>query len=271
MPKIKPKQPLGIRVAAPLLLAVLIGLIWYCLAHSQLISPALLPAPEKVLVRLGNDLVAGRLLAPTWATIQEALAGCALGAGVAIPLAWLIAHVHLAEVTFSPYLAASQAIPSVALAPLLVIWLGYGLLPVVILCAIMVVFPLVLATVLGLRRIDPEVLDAARVDGAAGFEMIRAIEWPLALPATLTGVRNGFTLSVTGAVVGELVMGGKGLGQLLAIQSQSNDTTGLFATLIVLACLAITIYLTMSALEWLTDPFASRPHWRALIQRIKEN
>ncbi len=167
--------------------------------------------------------------------------------------------------TLSPYLAASRAIPSVALAPLLVLWVGYGLLPVVLLCSIMVFFPMVLSTVLGLRSIDRELIDAARVDGAGRGQLARWIEWPLALPATLTGVRNGFTLSITGAVVGELVMGGHGLGQRLAVQSQSSDTTGLFVTLIVLSVLAISIYLTMTLVEWLFNPFASRARWHVPI------
>jgi len=114
---------------------------------------------------------------------------------------------------------------------------------------------MVLSTVLGLRSIDRDVLDAARGDGADPRRLARWIEWPLALPATLTGIRNGFTLSITGSVVGELVMGGNGLGQLLAVQSQSSDTTGLFTTLIVLMTLAIVIFLAMTAIEWLANPF----------------
>ena len=110
--------------------------------------------------------------------------------------------------------------------------------------------------------VPSEILEAARVDGADPRQLARWIEWPLALPATLTGIRNGFTLSITGSVVGELVMGGDGLGQLLAVQSQSSDTTGLFTTLIVLMTLAIAIFLAMTAIEWLVNPFrvkATRP------------
>ena len=125
----------------------------------------------------------------------------------------------------------------------------------VLLCSIIVFFPMVLSTVLGLRSIDRDIMDAARVDGANRAQLGRFLEWPLALPATLTGLRNGFTLSITGAVVGELVMGGDGLGQRLAVQSQSNDTTGLFSTLVVLVVLAIAIYLTMTLIEYLANPF----------------
>ncbi|MGI5952422.1 MAG: ABC transporter permease [Brooklawnia sp.] len=262
MAQLRHNSPLWVRVLAPLAAGLLIVIGWQTLAASGTISPSLLPAPGTVADRLASDLAAGRLWEPTLVTIQEAMLGCVLAASLALPIAYLIAHLRLAQATFSPYLAASQAIPSVALAPLLVIWVGYGTLPVVILCSIMVFFPMVLSTVLGLRSIDREVLDAARVDGASRAQLARWIEWPLALPATLTGLRNGFTLSVTGAVVGELVMGGDGLGQRLAVQSQSSDTTGLFVTLLVLCAMAIAIFLSVTFIEWLVNPFASRPRWR---------
>lgn len=256
--------PLPLRIAAPIVAGLIFLLAWWLITSFGSIPATLLPSPGTVVERLGRDLASGRLWAPIGVTITEAAAGCLLASVIALPTAYLIAHVRLAEATVAPYLAASQAIPAVALAPLLVIWVGYGMRPVVLLCAVMVFFPMVLSTVLGLRSIDREVLDAARVDGAAGAQMARWIEWPLALPATLTGVRNGFTLSITGAVVGELVMGGNGLGQRLAVQSQSSDTTGLFTTLIVLCALAIAIYLGMTFIEWLVNPFASSPRWYRL-------
>ncbi len=250
--------PLSVRVLAPIVVALLVLLGWSAIAHGGTIPRNLLPTPDAVFSRLGVELSSGRIWQPTLVTIQQALLGCLLASIVALPLAYLISHARLAHAAMAPYLAASQAIPSVAMAPLLVIWVGYGTVPVVLLCSIMVFFPMVLSTVLGFRSIDREVIDAARVDGADARRLARFIEWPLALPATLTGIRNGFTLSVTGAVVGELVMGGRGLGQLLAMQSQSSDTTGLFATLIVLVVLAIAIFLSMTAIEWLTNPFRIR-------------
>ncbi|WP_341729728.1 ABC transporter permease [Brooklawnia sp.] len=263
--------PLSLRIAAPIVAGLVLVLCWWLIARFGSIPATLLPGPAAVIERLGRELASGRLWGPIGATIGEAAAGCLLASAIALPIAYLIAHVRLAEATMSPYLAASQALPAVALAPLLVIWVGYGTWPVVLLCSIMVFFPMVLSTVLGLRSIDPEILDAARVDGAGRAKLARWIEWPLALPATLTGVRNGFTLSITGAVVGELVMGGDGLGQRLAVQSQSSDTTGLFTTLIVLCVLAIVIFLGLSFIEWLTNPYASSPRWYRLIHPTGDN
>ena len=101
---------------------------------------------------------------------------------------------------------------AVAIAPLLALWLGYGYLPIVVLCAVMVFFPISLTTAFGVTHIDPDIRDAARLDGAHRWSLLREIEYPLALPAILTGLRNGVTLSMTGAVVGEFVLGGRGLG-----------------------------------------------------------
>ncbi|MFC0602065.1 ABC transporter permease [Streptomyces palmae] len=175
-------------------------------------------------------------------TATEALAGGGLGLAVALPLGYLIARSKIAAAALQPYIAATQAMPAVALAPLFAIWLGYGLLPIAVLCALLVFFPIVVNTVLGLRGVDPEVMNAARVDGVGWWGMLWYIELPLALPSVLTGVRNGFTLSITGAVVGEFVMGGEGLGQLLTVQRQEDDTVGLFSTLVMLCLLAAVFY-----------------------------
>ncbi|MEE4582445.1 ABC transporter permease [Streptomyces antimycoticus] len=172
----------------------------------------------------------------------EALAGSGIGIGVALPLGYLIARSELAAAALQPYVAASQAMPAVALAPLLALWIGYGLLPIAVLCALLVFFPILVNTVLGLRSLDPDVMGAARVDGVGWWGMLWYIELPLALPSVLAGVRNGLTLSITGAVVGEFVMGGDGLGQLLSVQRQEADTIGLFSTLVMLGLLAAVLY-----------------------------
>lgn len=233
----------------PVALGAGVLLVWELVARAGLVSPFFLPAPTAVGRRLWTDLTTGGLLGYTWVTWVEALLGSLLGAVVAFPLGYLIARNRWAAAGLQPYVAASQALPAVALAPLLVIWVGYGLFPIVLLCALLVFFPILLATVLGMRTLDREVVDAARLDGAHGWTMLRHIEVPMALPSLLTGLRNGFTLSVTGAVVGEFVMGGRGLGMVLSVQANSADTTGLFATLVVLSALAVVMYTLLRAVE----------------------
>lgn len=255
--------PLVVRIGAPVLVFCVLLVVWQLVVSSGAVPSALLPAPGQVLARLVSDLRAGFLVQRTLVTIWEAILGCALAMVVALPIGYLIAHARPAEAAFSPYLAASQAIPAVAIAPLLVIWVGYGLLPIVLLCALLVFFPLVLSTTLGIRTVDDEITEAAELDGASGWSMIAHIEMPMARSAILTGIRNGFTLSITGAVVGEFVMGGKGLGMIVSVESATADTTGLFATLIVLCALAVVIYMALVLAEHLTDPCRTRAGERA--------
>ncbi|RPF28447.1 NitT/TauT family transport system permease protein [Georgenia muralis] len=237
------------RILPALVLGAVLVVVWETVARTGLVPAVFLPAPTAVAERLAEDLTTGGLARYVLPTLVEAVLGSALGAAVALPLGYLVFRSRHASAALEPYIAASQAIPAVALAPLLVLWLGYGLLPIVVLCALLVFFPILLATVLGLRTLDPDVVAAARLDGAGSWSLLRHVELPLAWPSILTGVRNGFTLSVTGAVVGEFVMGGHGLGMLLSARGLAADTTGIFSALIVLCALAMTIYGLLGALE----------------------
>ena len=245
----RPQRAARRRVVAPLLLGGVVLLLWEAVSRSGVVPPFFLPAPSAIAVRLAEDLTTGGLLGYVGPTLIEAALGCLVGAVVALPLGYVVFRSARAAAALEPYIAASQAVPAVALAPLLMLWLGYGLVPIVVLCALTVFFPILLATVLGLRTLDPDVVAAARLDGAGGWRLLRHIELPLALPALLTGLRNGFTLSVTGAVVGEFVMGGQGLGMLVAARGDSADTVGIFAALVVLCALAMSVYGLLSALE----------------------
>lgn len=226
---------------------VMAVLAWAVLA--RVLGPGLVPAPGPLTLRLVSEIAAGDLLAATAETFRVSLWGCLLGLVIAAPLGYLLAHSRAASAALSPYVAASQAVPAVALAPLLALWLGYDTLPKAILCALLVFFPILLNTVLGLSSLDRDVLDAARVDGAGAVRLLWHVEGPMALASVLTGIRNGFVLSVTGAVVGEFVMGGSGLGELLSIFRDRADTEGMVATLVVLAALAVVINMAVRGLE----------------------
>lgn len=237
------------KIVAPVVLGLIVLAVWQAVTGAGVISPYFLPSPSSIATEFGRQLAHSSLLTFTGRTVVESLAGSALGIIVALPLGYLVARKPLFSAAVEPYFAASQAIPAVALAPLLVVWLGYGLFPIAILCALLVFFPIYVTTVLGLQTLDREVLDAARMDGVSAATMLWHIELPLAMPSVLAGVRNGLTLSVTGAVVGEFVMGGDGLGLLLNAQRDSVDTVGLFATLVMLSALAITMYLLVRLFE----------------------
>lgn len=216
--------------------------IWVALTRAGAVAPYLLPAPLEVARAFWQALASGMLWEYTRTTLVESLTGFALGMLVALPAGYAIAKSRLLARAIEPYLAASQAVPAVALAPLLVLWLGYGLLPVAILCALIVFFPSVVNTALGIRTIDRDVLDAARVDGAGPWAQLRYFEAPLAVPAVLAGMRTSLTLSITGAVVGEFVLGDRGLGGLLTIARGNFDTPLVFATLLTLTLLAAAMY-----------------------------
>ena len=237
-------------IVAPLCLGVIAILGWYLTTAPGLIPAYLLPTPMTVAQELYESLVSHADIWPYVATtMSEALGGAFLGFVVAVPLAILIYRSRVASAATLPFLGATQAIPAIALANLLVLWIGYGLMSKVALCALMVFFPILVSSVVGFRHIDPDILSAARVDGAGSVAMLFEIEIPLALPNILAGVRNGFTLSVTGAVVGEMVMGGGGLGGLLSVQRESLNIAGMFSTIIVLALLATALYTIVSAAE----------------------
>lgn len=241
-PRRKRYESRWLALLPPLVVGLLLLGLWDLLVRSGSVAPYLLPAPLDVADRFWSALSDGLLLRYARTTLQESIVGFLLGAAIAVPVGYGIARSRLLARALEPYLAASQAIPAVALAPLLVIWLGYGLKSVVVLCALIVFFPAVVNTALGIRTLDSEVLDAARVDGAGGWPMLIHFELPLALPAILAGLRTSLTLSVTGAVVGEFVLGDQGLGGLLTIARGNFDTSLVFATLLMLMLLASTLY-----------------------------
>ncbi|MFT4295668.1 MAG: ABC transporter permease subunit [Micropruina sp.] len=233
------------RLLAPALFGLLLLVVWLLAASAA--SPLLLPGPGGVLTRIVEDAVAGTLWPYLAVTLAEAIGGCLLGALAALPLAIAIHRSAWFSDAVQPFLGATQAIPAIALAPLLVLWIGYGLVPVVLLCALIVFFPILVAAVTGLRMVDREVVDAARLDGAGSLALLRHVEAPLALPSLLGGFKNGFALSVTGAVVGEMVMGGSGLGTVLTVQRDAVDTAGMFATIAWLCLIAAGAY---SLIAW---------------------
>ena len=243
------RQGRALRILAPLVLGIALLAVWEGIVLSGLVSPFLLPAPLDVLQAWWTSLTQDALLSYTETTLIESLAGCALAVVVALPLGYVMVRSRLVASAIQPYLAASQAIPAVAIAPLIALWLGDGLSPVIALCALIVFFPMVITTVLGLRMLDQDVVDAARVEGAGRWALLRTIEFPLALPSILAGLRTSLTLSITGAVVGEFVTGNNGLGEYLLVQLNYTDSAGVFAILLMLALLASILYGMVRLLE----------------------
>lgn len=236
-------------LVAPVALGLALLLVWQAVSSLAGLPAFVLPAPLEVGRRLVRLLGGSTVWPYAGHTVLEALGGCLLGTVVALPLAVLVHRSRWARAAVGPYLGASQAIPAIALAPLLVLWVGYGLPAIVVLCALMVFFPILISATVGLRAVPREVVDAARIDGARSWQLLRHVEAPMALPSVLAGLRNGFTLSVTGAVVGEMVMGGEGLGELLTLQRDAVDTAGMVAVLILLCTVAGAAYVLLEQVE----------------------
>lgn len=219
--------------------------------------PFILPAPLVVLRRLTGLLASGSLWFHTSVTLREVLAGLGLGALVATLLGYLLAHSRLAERLLAPYIVASQSVPTVAIAPLLVIWFGTGLLSKILVCALIVFFPILVNTIVGVRSVRRELRDLMRSLEATRWQTIRMLELPAALPILLGGLKVGATLAVIGAVVGEFVASDRGLGYLLKQGQQLYDTPLVFVGIATLVLLAQALYGSVALAERLLLRYAS--------------
>lgn len=223
-------------------------IIWEGLVRLLDLPAFILPAPSQVAERWLRALADGSLLYHSAATLLEVLSGLLSGVVLASLLGYALAKSRLLEKVLQPFLVASQAIPTVAIAPLLVIWFGAGISSKVLICALTVFFPVLVNTVVGLRAVPENLRDLMRSLRATRWQMLGMLELPAALPVLLGGLRIGATLSVIGAVVGELVGADRGLGFLINVGRGQYDTALVFVGVLTLVCLAVTLY---SLVLWL--------------------
>ena len=207
-------------------------------------TPAyILPAPEVVGERALRAIGSGVLWEHAWATLSEIIGGFALGAAAAVAVGVALGKSVLIERVLSPYIVAAQAVPVLALAPLLDLWFGGGLLARVLVCALIVFFPIAIATMVGIRSADPLLREMLRSLGAAPAQITARLEIPSALPVIFGGLRVGVTLSVIGAVVAEWVSASVGLGVLINIADQGLfDTPLMFVALAALGIIGLSFY-----------------------------
>jgi NitT/TauT family transport system permease protein len=211
----------------------------------------ILPSPGRVYekgVRVAGE---GLLLWHAGVTLTEILGGLLLGLPAAVVLGYAMAKSRPLERLLSPYIVASQAVPIVALAPLLVIWFGTGRLSKVLVCALTIFFPMLVNTIVGVRSVDPDLRDLMRSLRATHWQMLRKLEFPSALPMLLGGLKVSVTLSVIGAVVGEFVAADRGLGFLVNVARGNFDTPLMFVALFTLVAIALALYLVVVLAETL--------------------
>ncbi len=242
--------PRWLDAGLPSIVAILLVIgIWEVLTATGWASQYVLPAPAIVLANLWEILGDGTVATNTAATVQEAGLGLLIGAAVALPCGYVVAHARVLERFIAPLIAASQAVPAVAVTPLLVTSLGNGVELKVVVCAVVVVFPLIVNAVTAFRGVPREYLEVARVFGVPRLETIARVEVPLAAPVLLAGIKLGVTLSLTGAIVGEFVASDQGLGFLLNFYNNNQLQPYAFATLVVLMVIGIAAYSFVSFLE----------------------
>jgi NitT/TauT family transport system permease protein len=182
-------------------------------------------------------------------TLAEIVIGLSIGVSFATVMGYVLAKSRSLEKVLSPYLVASQAIPVVAIAPLLVIWLGNGILSKVVICALIVFFPVLVNTIVGVRAVPTALYDLMNSLHATRSQILWKVEVPASLPVFLGGLRIGATLSVIGAIVGELVGAQQGLGFLLQLGDFQYDTPMVFVAVFTLITLALMLYGIVTLLE----------------------
>jgi NitT/TauT family transport system permease protein len=225
------------------LTSLALGLLaWWAASRFGGLPSFILPAPGQVWLRLLRSLADGSLWFHSVVTLAEVLAGLFAGAFLATVLGYLVAKSRTLEDMLSPYLVASQAIPLVAIAPLLVIWFGPGMFSKVLICALIVFFPVLINTVVGVRSVPVALHDLMGSLRASQAQILVKLEIPAALPVFLGGLRIGATLSVIGAVVGELVGADQGLGFLINVGRGQYDTALVFVAVFALILLALALY-----------------------------
>ncbi len=237
------------RAAGPVVALILGVAAWEGLVRVTNWPAFILPGPGGVAARWWMVAGDGTLWTHTVATLTVVALGLALGLGIAAVGGYLIAKSPALERSLTPYLVASQAIPVVALAPLLVLWFGPGLLSKTLVCALIVFFPALINTVTGLRRIPSELHELLRVHRASRWQTLTKLELPGALPVLLSGLKIGVTLAVVGSVVAEYVGSDRGLGFLINFARGTYDTALVMAGVITLVALALTLFGLVVLLE----------------------
>ncbi len=237
----------------PVLLLVGLVALWQIIVMARHIEPYLLPSPSRIARAfvgvqgvLGGDLLT---------TGEEAVLGLLVGAVVGAVLAVAVASVPFIRRALYPLLVGSQTIPMIVLAPLLVLWFGYGLTPKVVVVALIVFFPVVVSTVGGLQSVDQEMVDLVRSMGASRRDVLRMVLIPAAVPAFFAGLRISAAYAVAGAVVGEWVGASSGLGLFIDRSKSTFRVDRVFVAVVIVALVSMVLFGIVSALARLASPW----------------
>jgi len=264
MPSAPPGKPLPTRIAARIAARIgnhgntilgfvlLLGL-WEGLVRLFGVKLYILPAPSVVLTTLWNKWPT--IGSAAWQTAQPMLIGFGLAIVVGVLLALMFAVSRWIESVVYPQIVFLQIIPKIAIAPLFMIWFGYGLTSKVLIVFLLSFFPVVVSAVQAFRSVDPDVMDLARITGARPLRMFLRVQIPHALPTMFTGFKVAAALAATAAVVAEFVSSDRGLGYLLVDYTNRFDTPGVFAAILVLSVMGLLLYASVEAIERVSIPW----------------
>ena len=238
------------RVLLPVIAFVGFLVTWQAIVWAGSYPVFILPGPLVVAERFVEAWIDGTFLPHLVTTLGEIAVGFTVGAAAALPTGYVLARSRLASRIMSPYLVAAQAVPILALAPLLALWFGTGLVSRSIIIALVVFFPVAISVMIAVRGVDRRLLEMARSYRVTRRQRIRLVEIPAALPGIVGGLRIGITLAVVGAIVAEWMGGEQGLGVLINLARGSLfDIPLLFATLVLIALLGIALYASVLLVE----------------------
>lgn len=247
---------MGRKLAAgvkPVVFVLLLIVLWDVAIRMFHVPPYQVPAPMEVVRTLWTDWP--ELLSQAVPTTEATLAGFALSAAFGIPAAMLIASSRTVEDYVYPLLVFSQSIPKVAIAPLFVVWFGFGMVPKVISAFLLGFFPVVVASVQGFKSVEPDMIDLVRSMEAGRLQVFRMVSLPHALPAIFAGLKVAITLTVVGAVVGEFVGSNSGIGFVLQRSIGNFELPTMFAALVVLAAIGMILFALVELAERLMVPW----------------
>ncbi|TMH36052.1 MAG: ABC transporter permease [Betaproteobacteria bacterium] len=241
----------------PFWLLVMLVVLWDVTIRLAKIPPYLIPPPLAVAKQLFAEWP--MLWRETLPTLYATLGGFALSALIGVPIAMWIAYSRLVESFVYPLLVFSQSVPKVAIAPLFVVWFGFGIVPKVIAAFLLGFFPVVVATVQGFKSVEADVIDLARSTGANPLKVFLKFRLPTALPSIFSGLKVSVTLAVVGAVVGEFVGSNSGIGYVLQKANGTFDLPLMFAALVILSMVGVLLFLVIELIErWLMPWHASQ-------------
>ena len=243
---------IGWTLLPPLTFVAMVGL-WWAAVEAFKIPAYLLPGPGSVFMRLVTD--AGVLWGHSKITLSEILLGFGLTLATAIPLGLLIALSPLAKQLVYPPIMLMQLVPKIAVAPLFLVWLGFGIESKVLLTVLLTFFPLLLASISGFQILDDRLLYLTRSMGATGWQTFRYLRFPAALPVIFSGMKTSATIAATAAIVAEFVGSNSGLGYVLLRATSTMDIELVFAVLIVLTFVGIVINYVVEFCEWAMTPW----------------